>query len=59
MIYHELKIEVKEGALSALKIPVKLKQKIRALVFWIFPEVAAYVFSGYLNHKMGGKFQRK
>lgn len=29
-IYHELKIEVKKGALGALKIPVKPKQKIRA-----------------------------
>ena len=58
VIYHELKIKVKKGALSALKIPVKPKQKIRAVAFWISPEIAAYVFSGYLNHKMGGKFQR-
>lgn len=57
-IYHELKIEVKKGALGALKIPVKPKQKIRAFAFWISPEMAAYVFSSYLNHKMGGKFQR-
>lgn len=57
-IYQKLEIEVKEGALSALKIPVKLKQKIRAFAFWISPKMAACVFSGYLNHKMGGKFQR-
>lgn len=58
VIYRELRVEVKEGALSALKIPVKLKQKIRAFAFWVSPEIAAFVFSGYLNRKMGGKFQK-
>lgn len=57
-IYQELKREVKKGALSAFKIPVKPKQKLRAFVFGVSPEVAASIFSGYLNRKMGGKFKK-
>lgn len=57
-IYRELKGKIREGALIALKIPVKPKQKIRALAFWISPNVAALIFSGYLNRKMGGKFNK-
>ncbi|MGN1277746.1 MAG: glycosyltransferase family 2 protein [Floccifex sp.] len=58
-IYKNLKIQTQRNALSALKIPVKRKQKIRALAFWIAPEWAALCFSKYLNHKMGGKFQNR
>lgn len=57
-IYREMKHEVKKGALSAFKIPVKSKQKLRAFVFGVSPEVAASIFSGYLNRKMGGKFKK-
>lgn len=53
-----MKHEVKKGALSAFKIPVKSKQKLRAFVFGVSPEVAASIFSGYLNRKMGGKFKK-
>ena len=58
IIYKKLKKQTQKGALSALKLSVKPKQKIRALAFWISPTGAALVFSKYLNHKMGGKFKK-
>lgn len=58
VVNREMKHEVKKGALSAFKIPVKSKQKLRAFVFGVSPEVAASIFSGYLNRKMGGKFKK-
>lgn len=58
MVYKKLKKQTQREALSALKIPVKSKQKIRALIFWLCPEWGSICFSKYLNHKMGGKFQK-
>lgn len=54
--YKRLKTITHKDALSALGIPTKTKQKIRAVAFGINPDVAAWLFSHYLNKKMGGKF---
>lgn len=56
--YKRLKDITKKDALSAFGIPTKKKQKIRAVVFWLNPDFGAKLFSGYLNKKMGGKFDR-
>lgn len=54
--YKMLKKISKKYALTAFGIPTKLKQKIRAVLFFISPKLAAKCFSKYLNKKMGGKF---